>query len=192
LTPAEFNQTYDIVVGHNDSGRIGRIASALSQMWKETLGVDVRVESQEWKIYLRTLDPSTPIEDTFHIWRLGWCGDYPDAHNWLHEVFNFEVGLNRLRRNCIDAVCTKTSDPSRFDELTFAAAAITDPAERARLYAEAEDVLAREEAAYIPLYYVVDRSLVKPWLTWNFPAYGAHDFYNWRIDATAQQEARGE
>ena len=128
----------------------------------------------------------------FHIYRLGWCADYPDENNWVHEVFNSEAGGNRLRRNCADANCTETTGPGEFDELTVQAAASSDPAERAELYARAEDILAREEAAYAPIYHYTSQSVTKPWITRNFPPLGGLDFFNWSIDVEAQRSAMGQ
>ena len=28
---------------------------------------------------------------------MGWCADYPDANNWLNEVFNSKSGQNYCR-----------------------------------------------------------------------------------------------
>jgi oligopeptide transport system substrate-binding protein len=94
----------------------------------------------------------TPLEDMPHIWRLGWCADYPDENNWVHEVFNAVEGANNLRRNCSDAVCTEVS-LTRFDELTIEAGREQDPDRRAELYMEAERILAAEEVAYAPIYH---------------------------------------
>ncbi len=189
MTIDEFNSTYDIVLGHNTSEGHAKIAAAIQQMWKDNLGVDVRVENQEWKVYLQTIKKTTPIEDEFHIYRLGWCADYPDENNWVHEVFNSEAGSNRLRRNCADPNCTETTGPSKFDELTVAAGKEQDPAKRIEMYKEAEDILAREEAAYAPIYHYTSVVVTKPWLTRNYPPLGGADFYNWKIDADAQMAA---
>ena len=99
------------------------------------------LENQEWAVYLDTIQNKTPLSDMPHVWRLGWCADYADENNWVHEVFNAQAGANRLRRNCTDAVCSD-STASEFDELTVAAQASQDPAERAALYEQAEIILA--------------------------------------------------
>lgn len=192
MTLDEFNSTYDIVLGHNTSEGHAKIAAAIQQMWKDNLGVDVRVENQEWKVYLQTIKKTTPIEDEFHIYRLGWCADYPDENNWVHEVFNSEAGSNRLRRNCADPNCEETTGPSKFDELTVAAGKEQDPQKRIEMYKEAEDILAREEAAYAPIYHYTSVVVTKPWLTRNYPPLGGADFYNWKIDADAQMAAMGK
>ncbi len=189
MTIDDFNSTYDVVLGHNTSEGHAKIAAAIQQMWKDNLGADVRVENQEWKVYLKTINKSTPVEDEFSIYRLGWCADYPDENNWVYEVFNSEAGANRTRRNCADPNCETTTGPSKFDDLTAQAGVEQDPAKRIELYKEAEDILAREEAAYAPIYHYTSVNVTKPWLTRNFPTLGGADWYNWKIDAAAQTAA---
>ena len=178
-----------ITLMHNTSEGHANIAAAIQQMWKDTLGVDVKVENQEWKVYLDTIKNTTPIAEMPHIWRLGWGADYADENNWVHEVFNAEAGANRLRRNCSDAVCTDVS-ASEYDELTVAAAQETDPAKRIEMYAQAEEILAVEEAAYAPIYHYTVVNTVKPWLTRTFAPVGADLFYTWTIDQAAQLESQ--
>jgi oligopeptide transport system substrate-binding protein len=180
-----------IVLMHNTSEAHARIAAAVQQMWKDTLGVEVQVENQEWGVYLDTVDNQTPIADMPHIWRLGWCADYPDENNWVHEVFNATAGDNNLRRNCSDAVCTETTN-SEFDELTYQAQAESDPAVRAELYREAERILAEEETAYAPIYHYTTVGVAKPWLTRNYPSVAPLDFFNWKIDWAAKLAATGQ
>ncbi len=189
MTLDEFNSTYDIVLGHNTSEGHARIAAAIQQMWKDNLGTEVRVENQEWKVYLKTIKKNTPIEDEFSIYRLGWCADYPDENNWVYEVFNSEAGSNRVRRNCADPTCEETTGPSKFDELTAAAGIEQDPQKRIEMYKEAEDILAREEAAYAPIYHYTSVGVTKPWLTRNYPTLGGADWYNWKIDVEAKNAA---
>ena len=189
MTLDDFN-ALDIVLMHNTSEGHARIAAAIQQMWKDNLGVDVRVENQEWSVYLETLRKTTAVEEEPHVFRMGWCADYPDENNWVHEVFNSDAGANRLRRNCLDVNCGETT-LSEYDELTYAAQLATDPEERAELYRQAEDILARTEAAYIPIYHYTTVNVTKPWLTRNFPNIGGNDFFNWTIDEAAKAAATG-
>ncbi len=190
MTLDDFN-AMGITLMHNTSEAHARIAAAVQQMWKDTLGVDVQVENQEWGVYLDTVDNQTPLADMPHIWRLGWCADYPDENNWVHEVFNATAGDNNLRRNCSDAVCTETTN-SEFDELTYQAQAESDPAVRAELYREAERILAEEETAYAPIYHYTTVGVAKPWLTRNYPSVAPLDFFNWKIDWEAKLAATGQ
>jgi oligopeptide transport system substrate-binding protein len=189
MTLEDFN-ALDIVLMHNTSEGHARIAAAIQQMWKDNLGVDVRVENQEWSVYLETLRNTTAVEEEPHVFRMGWCADYPDENNWVHEVFNSDAGANRLRRNCLDANCAETTI-SEYDELTYAAQLETDPDARVELYRQAEDILARTEAAYIPIYHYTTVNVTKPWLTRNFPNIGGNDFFNWTIDEAAKAAATG-
>ncbi len=189
MTIDDFN-AMGVTLMHNTSEGHANIAAAIQQMWSDNLGVDVQVENQEWKVYLDTINKDTPIEEVPHIYRLGWCADYADQNNWVHEVFNSDAGANRLRRNCDDANCS-SAGTSQFDEITAQAAAESDPAARIELYAQAEELLAVEEAAYAPIYHYTTVNTVKPWLTRNFPPVGGNDFFTWTIDQEAQLEARG-
>ncbi|RMF48599.1 MAG: peptide ABC transporter substrate-binding protein [Anaerolineae bacterium] len=186
----EFN-AMGITLMHNTSEGHAQIAAAIQQMWKDVLGVDVKVENQEWKVYLSTIRNTTPLDEMPHIWRLGWCADYPDENNWVHEVFNNQAGANRLRRGCLDETCTQV-EPSKFDELTVQAQKESDPAKRAELYAEAERILAEEEVAYAPIYHYTRTNVTKPWLTRNFPPLGGVDFFNWKLDMAAKLAAQGK
>ena len=188
MTVDDFN-ALGVTLMHNTSEGHARIAAAIQQMWKDTLGVEVNVENQEWKVYLDTIQNNTPLADMPHVWRLGWCADYADENNWVHEVFNAEEGANRLRRGCSDDTCTEVT-PSAFDELTVAAQTEPDPAKRLEMYAQAEQMLAGEEVAYAPIYHYTDVNVAKPWLVRSYPLLGGADFFNWTIDQAAQLEAR--
>jgi oligopeptide transport system substrate-binding protein len=190
LTLEQFN-ALDIILMYNTSEGHARIAAAIQQMWKDVLGVNVRVENQEWRVYLQTIRPGTPLEDAPHIWRLGWCADYPDENNWVHEVFNAKEGANNFRRNCSDATCTEVS-LSRFDELTIEAGREQDPDKREAMYLEAERILGEEEVAYAPIYHYTIVRVTKPWLVRNYPPLGGVDFYNWKIDFSAKLQAQGK
>ena len=178
MTIADFN-ALDVVMMHNTSEGHARIAAAVQQMWADALGVEVRVENQEWAVYLDTLKNTTPLADMPHIWRLGWCADYPDENNWVHEVFNVDAGANRLRRESGD-----------FDALTAAAGVESDPAKRLAMYLEAETLLTETETAFAPIYHYTIVQVTKPWLTRNYPVIGGNDFFNWTIDADAKSAAQ--
>ncbi len=81
----------DITLMFNTSSGHQKIAEAIQQMWKDNLGIDVKVVNQEWKVFLKTTkDP----KNTPQIFRLGWCLDYPDANNFDQEVF----GIGRFEQ----------------------------------------------------------------------------------------------
>jgi oligopeptide transport system substrate-binding protein len=173
---------------HNTSEGHRAIAEAIQAMWRDTLGVEVEVVNQEWGVYLETLKNSTPLADMPHIWRLGWGADYPDQNNWVHEVFNNSEGANRLRRGCLDEVCTEIEE-LEYDALTKQAGAEQDPAKRIELYKQAEKLLVDEEASMAPIYYYSSVSVTKPWLTREWATAGGDHWDRWVIDWAAKQAA---
>jgi oligopeptide transport system substrate-binding protein len=166
-------------------------AEAVQSMWRSTLGVEVKVTTQEWGVYLHTLQTDTPLADMPHIFALGWCADYMDQNNWVHDAFNNQYGMNRLRRGCLDGTCTQV-EPLEFDRLTEQAGAERDPEVRKKLYRQAEKMLVEDEAAYAPLAYSTEVSLAKPWLKRTYSGLGIAHWENWSIDTAAQMAARGE
>ena len=178
-----------VTLMHNTSEGHRSIAEAIQAMWRDTLNIEVEVTNQEWGVYLTTVDKSTPLEDMPHVWRMGWCADYADQNNWLHEVHHNQEGANRLRRGCLDETCTEIEE-LEFDKLTKAAGAEQDPAKRAELYKQAEQILSEEEAAYAPIYYYTQVVLNKPWITRTYQALGGQHWDKWTIDWEAKQAAQ--
>ena len=177
-----------VTLMHNTSEGHRSIAEAIQAMWRETLNVEVEVTNQEWGVYLETIRNTTPLADMPHVWRLGWCADYADNNNWVHEVFNNQEGANRLRRGCLDDTCTQVEE-LEFDLLTKQAGAEQDPAVRLELYKQAEKILSEVEAAYAPIYYYSGVNLNKPWVTRTYQKLGGQHWDKWTIDWEAKKAA---
>jgi oligopeptide transport system substrate-binding protein len=156
----------EITLMYNESTAHARIAETFQQMWKENLGVEVNLVSQEWAVFLDTLEQDSP-----QIWRLGWCMDYPDASNFDKDVFRSDAGNNHTRWG-----------NDRFDELVDQAVRETDVQTRTELYAEAEQILVDEEAAMIPIYWYTGVRLTKPYVTRTFGLGGQENFAKWTMD----------
>ncbi len=170
-----------ITLMHNTSEGHARIAQAIAAMWKDSLGVDVDIENQEWKVYLNTIGKDTPLDEAPHVFRLGWCADYPDQNNWLNEVFNPEIGANRVRWS-----------NDEFVDLMNKARSSTDPDERKELYKRGEKILVDEEAAMAPIYYYTTVMVTKPWVTeYTYGTVGAPGVHYWKIDWEAKKAALG-
>jgi oligopeptide transport system substrate-binding protein len=121
----------------------------LAAKWKEVLGVDVKLNPVEPTTYTGlTKDVKTaPL-----AFILGWCADYPDPQNWLSVYWKTGGFGERIGY----------SNPD-FDKLVNAADVELDPAKRADLYQQAQDVLLDS----IPGAFVwnsVNSWLVKPWV----------------------------
>jgi len=155
----------EITLMFNTSEGHRKIAQAIQQMWKEHLGVEVNLTNQEWKVYLKST-----LEDPPHIFRFGWCADYPDANNWLLEVFHSTLSPNRPKWH-----------NEEYDRVTVEAAKESDPAKRLELYKRAEQILCEEEAAIAPIYFYTWVRITKPYLKRTYAPMGGEHFRDWRI-----------
>lgn len=131
---------------YNTSQDHKRLAIAIGAMWKEVLGVQIRLLNQEWKVYLqnRTLGNT-------QVFRSGWIGDYNDANTFAELLHSKNPQNDSYWSN------------ARYDTLLEQAAAETDRQQRALLLQEAERVML-EEAPVIPVYFYISKHLVKPWV----------------------------
>ncbi len=173
----------------NTSEGHAKILAAIQQMWVDNLGIKVSLSNQEFKVYLTHLNKETPLEDMPHIWRMGWCADYPDENNWLYEVFHSTEGANRLRRNCVDDVCQEI-ETDEFDDILKQAQVEQDPAVRKDLYNRAEKMFNEDMAAIIPIYFYTTMAMDKPYLTRYHDSLSGNNFWLWSIDWDAKTAAR--
>ncbi len=142
-----------------------KIGEAIQAMWKDNLGVDIQIQPTEWRVYLQLLN-----EDPPQIWRLGWSLDYPDANNFLNEVFR-STSTNNHTLWVSEA----------FDKLVDDAAIETDTAKRTEMYAQAEELLVKEDAVMIPIYWYAGENVTKPYVAPVFRA-GEPDLYMWDVN----------
>jgi len=173
----------DMTLMYNTSEGHQKIAEAIQQMWKDTLGIEVKVVNQEWQVYLDTIRGA----DTPQIYRLGWCLDYADANNFIREVFQLGGSANP----------GDPDDPTKplggiswynpeFETLVQDAAKELDPAKRVEMYAEAENILVWEDAVMAPIYWYTTISLTKPYVTRTWSTGGHQHIEKWDIDMSAK------
>lgn len=138
--PLSFNLLYNTSESHQ------RVAIAASSMWKKNLGVEAKLQNQEWKTMLDAMHTGN-----FDVVRYAWIADYDDASTFLNT---FHTG---------DSENTAKYSNPEYDAVMHDAAKTQDVAQRARDYQKAEDLLARDVPA-IPVYHYVRTHLVKPWV----------------------------
>jgi oligopeptide transport system substrate-binding protein len=176
----------DILLMHNVSEGHARIAQAIQAMWQEAYpDMTASVETQEWAVYLDTIRASTDDAQVPHVYRLGWCADYPHANNWVTEVFHPDVGANRTKMSPDDPVVGDLIQ--QFMDVTEAAQVASD-AEALELYAQAEQLLVDDIAAMAPIYYYTTVKITKPWLERTYTTGSLHLFL-WNLDADARAAA---
>ncbi len=137
-----------IVLGYNTLDDNKLVAEAVQSMWQKHLNVVVKVENQEWKVYLKKLQ-----NDPFVVHRAGWGADYPDPDNFM-KLFTSNSGNNHGRwKN------------SKFDQLLEQAARESDSAKRTQIYDEAQRLLTETDAAIAPLFWRAEATMLNPKFT---------------------------
>ena len=123
------------------------IAENVQSQWKRNINIDVELNNQEWKVFLKRLKTDTPA-----LFRLGWGADYPDPDNFM-TLFTTESGNNN----------TGWSN-RRYDELINMARGEGDREKRITMYDEAQKILLEEDIAIIPLFFTAQNVLIKPYV----------------------------
>ena len=129
--------TLKIIYNTSDSHK--QIATVVSQMWKQKLGVRTELSNFEWKTYL-----GIRRNQEFDLARSGWCGDYNEASTFL-DLLTTTHGSNDGRYS-----------NARVDELMRSSKTAADPS---AIYAEVEGILA-EDMAIIPIYHYANTFLL--------------------------------
>ena len=131
----------ELTLIYNTSESHKKIATVASQMWKQKLGVDIKLTNFEWKTYLVRRK-----NQEFDLARAGWCGDYNEASTFL-DVLTSSSGANDGRFH-----------NEEMDRLMDESRVLDDPTPN---YLQAEAVLA-EEMAIIPVYHYTSVFMLKP------------------------------
>ncbi len=138
-----------------------KIAQALQAAWLKGLGINVKLENQEWKVYL-----SEQKQKKYEISRLGWIGDYPDPATFL-EIFMSHNDNNRTGwKN------------AEFDRLVREGLAQADEAKRMEIYAQAEKILF-DETPMIGIYHYSYFGLINPNLSGHVPNPQGHHLFRY-------------
>ncbi|MGO1072404.1 peptide ABC transporter substrate-binding protein [Lysobacter sp. CA199] len=142
---AGYSRDHPLVIElrYNTSTPHRRLALAVAAMWRQTLGVQVRLRNEEWKVFVQNRKQRAITQ----VFRGGWIGDLPDARNFL-AAFGSDGPLNWMGYD----------DADYRQRLARADAAHSQAARNAWLRA-AEQRLLNHNAA-IPLYFYTSKHLV--------------------------------
>jgi oligopeptide transport system substrate-binding protein len=122
-----------------------KIAVELQDMWKRELGIQAELRSVEWKVYLNAQSTLN-----YDLSRSSWIADYSDPNTFL-DMFMSNNGNNRTGWKS-----------ERYDGLIRKANATADVKQRAKILAQAEAMLIREEVPIVPLYLYVGMNFWDP------------------------------
>lgn len=136
-----------------------REAETLQAMWKDNLGIQVRIEQREWTTYLQQ-----QYDGDFHLCIAGWIGDYLDPTTFL-EMWIADGGNNSTGWGS-----------KKFEELLSKAENTADPETRFQFLAEAENTFLNDTPV-LPIYFYSTNYLIRPEVkNWNPLLLNNHPF----------------
>lgn len=135
--PLDLTLTYDTGDVHET------IALAVTAMWRDALGINVRLQKKEWKLFLATRDD----RPAWQMMRFAWFGDYNDASTFT-DIFRAGSPQNLPLYRSDD-----------YDRLLDLASRSGSGEERTSLLHAAERQLL-DDYPIIPLYFYVSKHLV--------------------------------
>jgi len=173
----------DVTLMFNTSAGHQKIAEAIQLMWKEILGVNVKLLNQEWKVHLAMMDGP----DATQIFRTGWCLDYPDANNFTKDLLTLggSSNLEDPKHKGVPYGGIQWFNPE-YEKLIRAAGEELDPAKRMELYVQAGKIAYYDDAVVAPIYWYSRNTVTKPYVTRTFSTGGHEHFEKWDIDMEAK------
>ncbi len=120
------------------------VTEAMQQMWKENLGIDVKIASEEWKVYFDNVQAGN-----YDVCAMGWGGDYLHPMTFLPQL---QTGSSSNHSFFSDPV---------YDEMVIAAQNELDEAKAAEIMKEAEEYL-MDQMPILPLYHRANVPMMNP------------------------------
>lgn len=124
-----------ITLIYNKSEAHKKIAEAVVDMWRQNLGVDVKLEVQEFGVYIKNRQ-----NGNFQVARAGWGADYNDPMTYI-DLMMTGGGNNN----------SKYSNPA-YDKLIQEAYSTSDQSKRMKAMAQAEKIMIND-MPIMPIYY---------------------------------------
>jgi len=120
------------------------VAEAIQDMWKKSLGVQVKLRNTEWKVYLDLVKNLG-----YKIARRGWIGDYADPNTfmdmWVKDGGNNNTGWHK----------------PQYDKWIAEAGREADTTKRMAIFRKAEKLLL-DELPILPIYHYVNQGFLSP------------------------------
>ncbi|CCO78726.1 peptide ABC transporter substrate-binding protein [Erwinia amylovora] len=131
---------------YNTSENNKKLAIAAASMWKKNLGVNVKLQNQEWKTYIDSRNSGQ-----FDVIRASWVGDYNEPSTFLSLLTSTHSGNIARFSN------------SEYDGLLRKASRETSAKLRNDDYNRAEQIIA-DRAPIAPVYQFTNARLIKPYV----------------------------
>ncbi|MEI0487566.1 peptide ABC transporter substrate-binding protein [Brachyspira intermedia] len=153
-------QGFPVLDFKTNPGEHTSIFEAIQQMWKNNLGIDSTISSEEWAVFQQTR-----LDKSYVIARNAWVGDYDDPMTFLGMF---------LSHSAQNVECYNSP---QYDALLAQASSTGDNNVRMPILHKAEDLF-MSEMPIIPLYFYTLPVLVNPNLKdVQYDVLGKHKFF---------------
>ncbi|WRS26564.1 peptide ABC transporter substrate-binding protein [Oscillospiraceae bacterium MB08-C2-2] len=115
---------------------VKKVTEAMQQMWKENLGIEMEISTEEWKVYYDNVQAHN-----YDIAAMGWGADYLHPASFFETMLSTSVNNNSQYAN------------EAYDALIRETMGTVDAAKGRDLMLKAEQILIGDDMAVIPLYY---------------------------------------
>lgn len=136
----------EVTLLYNTSSGHQKIAEAIQDMWKQNLGITVKLRQEEWKVYLNSQEKLQ-----YDISRAGWVGDYIDPMTFMDM---FVTGGDQNQTGWGN---------KEYDSLIDTAKKSGDQKVRMEALHKAEKILT-DEMPIMPIYFYVDTWVQKSYV----------------------------
>ncbi len=151
------------------------VSKAIKTMLKHYLNIRVKVRDLPTRRYMGTV-LGKPLAEKPHIFKIRWCADYPDANDFLYQLFHPSNGY-------FNWLFTDEKLKQELTEVIEKAQWVSDPIERRLLYQRIEKILTVDAAVIMPLYFDNVQFLIKPRVKgWYNMAFGGQHIFNWSLE----------
>ena len=143
----------------NVSPQWTQLGEYLRQRYKDTLGIELKLEPMEWTAFMRWRRSDEWVKGG-DLARGGWLSDYEDPYNWYNQIWDGREDASSFNGGW---------QHDLFDAFVREAAQTLDRTERIKLYSQADEILANEYPS-IPIFHYASRTLVRPYVSGFEPA----------------------
>ncbi|GCE30712.1 peptide ABC transporter substrate-binding protein [Dictyobacter alpinus] len=145
-TAANF-PTVTFTVATEGSADAANAFSAMQQMWKNALGINVKIRDTEFGTLLDEANAAANNPKGIQMWYADWYADYPDPQDWLTLLFGSNASKNGMNYGQNKQPYNSAQQANQ--ALMLKADANTNDTERMQQYNQIEQALVND-VAWIP------------------------------------------
>jgi oligopeptide transport system substrate-binding protein len=133
--------------------------TAVQQMWQNTLGIQVKLNFEDYNKFLADTDNNNNNAHGLMLWAFGWVADYPDPQDWTSLQFGKGAAYNQTNFGQNDS--STAAQQQTIQQQLAQADVMQDQAQRIATYQRLEQQLVNL-VAWSPVYQVVYQIVLKP------------------------------